>query len=55
MNYELMMMGYMVALVGLGGLALKIAWESFTDEDDDHLTQDEFIHRDWSGRFTKRK
>lgn len=55
MNYELMVMGYTFILVGLGSMALKIAWEAFTDEGDDHLTQDQFIRRDWSGRFTKRK
>ena len=54
MNYELMVMGYTFILVGLGSMALKIAWEAFTDEGDDHLTQDQFIRRDWSGRFTKR-
>lgn len=45
---------YIGALLGLVWVALDVAWDTLTEDENDRLSQHDFIYRDWSGRFKKK-
>ena len=45
---------YIGALLGLVWVTLDVEWDTLTEDENDRLSQYDFIYRDWSGRFRKK-
>lgn len=41
---------YIGALLGLVWVTLDVAWSAMMEHEDDHLSQHDFIYRDWADK-----
>ena len=52
--YQLFQVIYAGALITMVYLTLRFAWDALTEDENDRLSQHDFIYRDWAGRFKKK-